>query len=327
MRYCSISVAALTLLLSADQQHASSAQTSSAVTVLNVDTLTLPTFAELAAGPRSPTEGESCCSATDMKLYEAARTDRRFEMLKVTYGSDGLPVVAFIYRPSTKGDPRPVVVYNRGSYVRQNAARELLVPFHRLADAGFVVVAPMYRGSEGAPGRDEMGGADLADLMNIQPVIASVPYADAANMFLFGESRGGMMVLQALRDGFRARAAAIVGAFTDLEQYAKEDPNVEALGPRLFPDYETNRAAIIERRSALRWADRITAPLLIMHGGADTSVNPTHALQLASALQRSGKPYELAIVAGARHVLDPFEAERDERAIRWFRRHLREGPR
>ena len=143
---------------------------------------------------------------------------------RVTYTSDGLPVIAFIYRPSTAGDQRPVVVYNRGSYVRQGAARELLVPFHRLAEAGFVVVAPMYRGSEGAPRRDEMGGADLADLMNIRPVIASLSYADSANTFLYGESRGGMMVLQALRDGFRTRAAAIVGAFTDLEQYAREDP-------------------------------------------------------------------------------------------------------
>jgi len=98
------------------------------------------------------------------------------------------------------------------------------------------------------------------------------------------------------------------------------------MAPQLFPDYETNRAAIIERRSAVRWADRITAPLLIMHGGDDTSVNPAHALQLATALQRSGKPYELVIAAGARHVLDPFEAERDERAIHWFRRYLREGP-
>jgi dipeptidyl aminopeptidase/acylaminoacyl peptidase len=109
----------------------------------------------------------------------------------------------------------------------------------------------------------------------------------------------------------------------------KDDPNAAALGPKIFLDYETNRAAIVERRSAVRWAvrwaDRITAPFLIMHGGDDTSVNPAHALQLAAALQRSGKPYELVIGAGARHVLDPFEAERDERAIRWFRRYLREG--
>ena len=39
-----------------------------------------------------------------------ARTDTRFEMLRVTYKSDGLPVVRFIYRPSATGDKRPVVV-------------------------------------------------------------------------------------------------------------------------------------------------------------------------------------------------------------------------
>jgi dipeptidyl aminopeptidase/acylaminoacyl peptidase len=319
------SAAALAIVLSGGEQLASHSQTASAGNVLHTEILRLPTFAELAAGPRSPTEAESCCSGADMKVYEHARTDARFEMLRVTYRSDGLPVVAFIYRPSKTDDKRPVVVYNRGSYVRQNAAHELLVPFHRLADAGFVVVAPMYRGSEGAPGRDEMGGADLADLMNIQRVIASLPYADPTNTFLYGESRGGMMVLQALRDSFPVRAAAIVGVFTDLDQYVKDDPNAAALGSKIFPDYETNRAAIIERRSAVRWADRITAPLLIMHGGDDRSVNPAHALQLAAALQQNGKPYELVIAAGARHVLEPFEAERDERAIRWFRRYLREG--
>ena len=255
-------------------------------------------------------------------MYERARTDTRFELLKVTYRSDDLPVVAFIYRPKAANDKRPVVVYNRGSYVRQNAARELLVPLHRLADAGFVVVAPMYRGSEGAPGRDEMGGADLADLMNIRAVIASLPYADATNTFLYGESRGGMMVLQALRDGFEARAAATIGTFTDLDAYLTEDPQVAAVAPQILPGFEANRDEVIERRSAVRWADRISAPLLIMHGGNDASVAPSHALQLAGALQSAGKPYELAIVAGARHVMDPYEAERDERAIRWFRRHL-----
>ena len=132
------------------------------------------------------------------------------------------------------------------------------------------------------------------------------------------------MALQALRDGFPARAGAIVGAFTDLDQYLKDDAKAAALAPKLFPNYDTNRPEIIERRSAVRWAGRITAPLLIMHGGNDTTVNTTHAFELAAALQRSGKPYELVIAAGAGHVLDPFEAERDERAIRWFRRHLRE---
>ena len=69
-------------------------------------------------------------------MYELARTDPRFETLRVTYRSDDLPVVAFIYKPSTTGDKRPVIVFNRGSYVRQNAAPELLVTLRRLAMPG-----------------------------------------------------------------------------------------------------------------------------------------------------------------------------------------------
>ena len=318
----SLWVAALALLTGVGGWSLVSAQNVSAQAVLGTEPVALPSFADLLARPRSPTEGESCCSDADRTVYERARTDARFELLKLTYRSEDLPVVAFVYRAKATGDKRPVVVYNRGSYVRQNAAQELLVPFHRLADAGFVVVAPMYRGSEGAPGRDELGGADLADLMNIRAVIASLPYADAANVFLYGESRGGMMVLQALRDGFEVRAAATVGAFTDLDAYLKEDPQAAAMSSKILPGFEANRDAHVERRSAIRWADRISAPLLIMHGGSDTSVSPSHALQLGTALQRTGKPYELVIVAGARHVMDPFAAERDERAIRWFRRHL-----
>jgi dipeptidyl aminopeptidase/acylaminoacyl peptidase len=319
----SLCVAVVALLVSVGGGLRVHAQNVATPADLDAESIALPAFADLVAGPRSPTEAESCCSDADRTVYERARTDARFELLKVTYRSEDIPVVAFIYRPKAPSDKRPVVVYNRGSYVRQSAARELLVPFHRLADAGFLVLAPMYRGSEGAPGRDEMGGADLADLMNIRAVIASLPYADSTNVFLYGESRGGMMALQALRDGFEVRAVATVGTFSDLDAYLTENPQVAAISSQILPGFDANRDAHIERRSAVRWADRISAPLLIMHGGNDGSVAPSHALQLAAALQRAGKPYELVIVAGARHVLDPYESERDDRAIRWFRRHLR----
>jgi dipeptidyl aminopeptidase/acylaminoacyl peptidase len=276
------------------------------------DVVSFPSYASLQRASRSAPEAE----------YELARADARFEMLKLTYPSDGLRVVAFVYRPLRAAAPLPVIIYNRGSYVRNDAAPELLPAFHRLAAAGFVVVAPMYRGSEGAEGRDDMGGADLADLMNVQSLITTLPYADRTRLFLYGESRGGMMVLQALRDGFPARAAATFGAFTDLGAYLSSDPAAATVARQIWPDFERNQAAILERRSAVRWAERIRTPLLIMHGGADRGVNPSHAIELASLLQHAGHPYELLIVAGAGHTLQPFQSDRDEHAVRWFRRHL-----
>jgi acetyl esterase/lipase len=195
--------------------------------IQRTEMVTLPRFADL------PATSKRVSAEAD---YEQARADTRFQLFRVTYMSDGLPVIAFIYRAAANDTKSPVIVFNRGSWVRQNAAPELVVTFHRLASGGFAIVAPMYRGSEGAPGRDELGGADLADLLNIRTVAAALPYADPSNLFLYGESRGGMMVLQALRDGFPAGAAATVGAFTDLDQAARDDPESAAMSPQIWPD-------------------------------------------------------------------------------------------
>jgi len=63
-------------------------------------------------------------------------------------------------------------------------------------------------------------------------------------------------------------------------------------------------------------------PLLILHGGRDESVSPTHALALATRLQALGKPYELVIRSGANHVLTEWREERDRDAIEWFLRRM-----
>jgi dipeptidyl aminopeptidase/acylaminoacyl peptidase len=130
--------------------------------------------------------------------YDAARADERYVFEQFTYDSDGLTVGAYLYRPRTRSArPLPVIVYNRGSFMRPSGfAGEMLVMANRYGQAGFIVVAPHYRGSNGWHGRDEMGGADLADLMNIAPLVARIEGADASRVYLSGESRGGMMVYQ-----------------------------------------------------------------------------------------------------------------------------------
>lgn len=46
-----------------------------------------------------------------------------------------------------------------------------------------------------------MGGADLNDLLRTAALAKELPSVDAGKLFLLGESRGGMMVFQALREG------------------------------------------------------------------------------------------------------------------------------
>ncbi len=257
--------------------------------------------------------------------YDRAASDPSFEFQKLTYFSDGLKVIAYLYKPKrTDGKKLPTIIFNRGSYVRGDIAAELAPFFHRLALQGFVIIAPLYRGSDGGEGRDEMGGADLRDLMNTLPVAKSLDFIDANNLFMYGVSRGGMMTFQAIRDGFPVNAAAVIGAFTDLDDLINSDPqSYLPLGEQIWPGFAARREEIVKRRSALQWAERLNTPLLVMHGGQDRDVNPSHSLNLAQRLQRLGKTYELVIYAGDNHGLRRNQVERDRRAADWFKKHLK----
>lgn len=262
----------------------------------------------------------------DRAGYERAAHDTAFELREVWYASGGLRVPAFVYRPREAGSARrPVVVYNRGSYlVGRDLGYKLLPMFHRLARAGFVVVAPLYRGSLGAEGKDELGGGDLVDLMNVTALLAELPYADTRYVFLYGESRGGVMAFMAARDGFQAKAVATFGAFTDLDAYIRSaGPQLEALSRQIWPDIETRRDEIMRRRSAVSWPEKLRVPVLLMHGGADKSVDPSHSSKLAERVRAAGGVCELVVFDGDNHVLRANQEERDRRAVEWFRRHMK----
>ena len=254
--------------------------------------------------------------------YGRARADSKYVMERLVYSSDGLEVVAFLYRPKESKNAQPTIVFNRGSYVRQDAAPEHLVSFHRLAEAGYSILAPMYRGSEGAAGQDQMGGEDVNDLMRVVALADELASVDGSRLYLYGESRGGMMVLQAIREGFPARAAAVFGAPTDFHRLINEEPErYEAVADQLWPEWRAKPEEILGRRSAVTWAERINTPLLIMHGGNDQSMPVNQSLALAGRLQELGKVYEMHIFGYENHRISGRACARDAQAVEWFERH------
>lgn len=260
--------------------------------------------------------------ASTRDQYQAALADPRYTLRQFTYQSDGLTVGAYLYGPrEPRAQLSPVIVFNRGSYLRPDGfAGEMLVMAHRFAEAGFIVVAPQYRGSNGWQGRDELGGAELHDLMNLPPVIANIPGADVSRLFLAGESRGGAMVYMAIRDGFPARAAAVWGAFTDLEALLATKP-MGGAAKSIWPQYENNREELYRTRSALRFAERIDIPVLIMHGGADQDIPLSQSQRMAAELARIGKVHDLKVYDGEQHVIGGRGAERDAATVDWFRKY------
>jgi dipeptidyl aminopeptidase/acylaminoacyl peptidase len=283
-------------------------------TLLSTEPVELPAYGEVADLHLYATPAE----------YERAVNDRAFCLHKLWYRSDGLRVAAYLYAPcETAGLKLPAIVFDHGGFAGGDPAATLLPAFHRFAEAGFVVLAPLYRGNAGAEGRDEMGGADLDDVMTIPAVATELGFVDIHNLFLAGESRGGMMAYQAIREGFPANAAAVYGAFTSLGDLIASKPDrYEPILHVVWPDYDADSKAILHRRSALEWSKQLDIPLLIMHGGADESVDPMQSLRLAMALQESGSTYSLLIYAGDNHVLTRHHIQRDQNEIDWFKAHL-----
>ena len=255
--------------------------------------------------------------------YERLTRDMKAHLVIVRslYSVHGPEVSAYVCRSRNRKGPLPVVILNRGGYMEKEPLPFLLPAMDRLANAGFLVIAPMLRGSDGQPGKDEMGGAEFADLAAAVNNVNAFGEADSKNIFMSGESRGGIMTYLSLRAGLPIRAAAVWGAITDMGEYLSHADPERKLAHAVWADFDEHRNSILQTRSALTFVDDLKAPLLIMHGGADRTVSPLHSLRLAMALQRRGREYELHIFAGDNHVLKANQQRRDRYVIEWFRKH------
>jgi len=253
--------------------------------------------------------------------YAAAIANPAVECLRIQYASDGLNVFGFLVRPRASGAVRyPVIVYNRGGF-RDIGKIDAwnLIDFYGFASSGFVVLASQYRGSDGGEGQDEVGGADVADVMALAQLARQLPYVDPEKLFLYGLSRGGMMSFLALKQGFPAKAAAVVGAVFDLEAFGRRSPDMLKRAVRSIPDYENQGAALLRARSAMNWPEEINVPVLIIHGAEDEDVPATEAMAFATKLALLRKRYQLIVYAGDVHEVAVNRRDRDARIVAWFR--------
>lgn len=229
-----------------------------------------------------------------------AVVDRKVVVEPLAYTVDGLNITGMVVRPR-KGRRLPILVWSRGGVGRARIDPPQLVEMGWWARRGYVVVASNFRGAGGSEGEDEFGGADLRDLSALVPIATRLPAVDPGRIYGIGFSRGGMMLLQAAAGGMPLRAMATVGAPTDLAALVAERPDIDSLLRQMAPDYEAERAGNYCRRSAVCWADRLKAPLYLVHGAEDRAVPPSQVALLADRLRRLGRRHKVEIVAGGDH--------------------------
>lgn len=130
-----------------------------------------------------------------------------------------------------------------------------------------------------------------------------------------------MMTYLALEAGAGVRAAAVIGAPADLEAGLARRPEMDEVYRDAIRDYATQKSARLRERSAIHWAEKLTVPILLMHGSADWRVSPEDSKALARKLTALGRPHELVVYSDDDHPLTKNAADAFQRMLDWFAKY------
>ena len=112
------SVVLITMIVLASESHAQDPEVLvDAKVIVSRNIVDLPPFHEIADRPLInfyATESD----------YREARGDSRYIYERLTYLSDGIEVVGYFYRRADANGAQPTIVFNRGSYIRNDTAPE-----------------------------------------------------------------------------------------------------------------------------------------------------------------------------------------------------------
>ena len=215
-------------------------------------------------------------------------------------GEDGLALSGWLFRPTgafggaATAHPVPTLIWLHGGPEAQE--RPIFQPlFQALLAEGVAVFAPNVRGS-GGYGRTFSQADDLdRRLVAITDVRAAVTslvadgLADPARIGVSGRSYGGYLTLVALAwfpELFRV-GVDVCGISDFATFYAQTEPWIAAAAVTKYGDPHAH-AALLHELSPIHSADRITAPLLVVHGAYDTNVPIVEAEQIVEALRDRG---------------------------------------
>lgn len=247
----------------------------------------------------------------------------------ITYLSDGLKIKGFVAVPTT-GKNLPVIIYNRGGNREFGSLNEFELYFMaKFASWGYVVIGSQYRGCCGGEGKDEFGGADVNDILNLIPALSQIAEADKDRIGMWGWSRGGMMTFLALSRTEKIRAA-VVGA-PAINQFAafkrKDGEGFEkAVFEELIPNYRQNKEAELKKRSPVFWPEKIpkTVPILFMQGSSDWRVSADDTFSFIEKLYKQKNPVKLIFYPGADHGIREYRDETNDQTKAWFDKYVRD---
>jgi dipeptidyl aminopeptidase/acylaminoacyl peptidase len=125
---------------------------------------------------------------------------------------------------------------------------------------------------------------------------------DPARVGVLGASFGGYAVLCTITTHPSAIAAAVnVNGPSDLSAHYREAPVNRPVALAVLGGPPEQQVERYREESPITYADRISIPLLAIHGTADKTVPYRQSQVLVAALERAGKRHKLITYEGIDH--------------------------
>ena len=186
------------------------------------------------------------------------------------------------------------------------------------AAKGYVILIPSMPFESGGINPLEAQTSMLPPVMSAIDRLVDLGIADPARLGVMGQSRGGYSVYSLLTQTSRFKAAVAMAGISNLSTfYQLFDPTAYGY-PGIEHEKSDNWVIIRQfnlegppatdetryaRNSPIKFADRVTTPLLMVHGTADIRGSAAEAEQFFYALYGQGKTARLLRYGGEDHSL------------------------
>lgn len=173
--------------------------------------------------------------------------------------------------------------------------------YQMLAQKGYIVVSVDNRGS-GGRGEEfkkmtylQLGKYETIDQIEAAKYLGALPYVDSSRIGIFGWSYGGYLSsLCLLKGDDYFKAAIAVAPVTTWRHYDNIYTERYMRTPQENPDgYDDN--------SPINHVSRLKGNYLLVHGSADDNVHYQNAMDMADALIKENKPFEMMIYPNRNH--------------------------
>jgi dipeptidyl aminopeptidase/acylaminoacyl peptidase len=212
---------------------------------------------------------------------------------------DELPIPGYLYRPQGAAKSGLAVVVDVHGGPESQRRTEVSATYQYFLHRGYAVFAPNVRGSTGY-GRAyshlddvEKRMDSVADLAWAARWLGESGVADPARIAVLGGSYGGFMVLAALTSypDLWAAGVDIVGIANFVTFLENTGPWRRHLREAEYGALDRDRA-LLESISPIHKVDRISAPLMVIHGANDPRVPVGEAEQIVASLRRRERDVE-----------------------------------